>query len=189
MNVLRTTKYYFLKFERFMVYRVMSLDDTPHRIALGVAIGIFVTWTPTIGLQMIITILLATLLKANKFVGVPFVWISNPVTFVPIYGPNYWLGATMMGKDPGSRWQALFAAAETGGNWIERTGHWFESIMPIFWELWLGSLVVSLVLGIITYFLMYRLIIFYRTKLNLLHLGRKRHTGEGQQQDGEKNEG
>ena len=76
------------KIKRFFIYRVLGLNDTPHRIALGLAIGIFVTWTPTIGFQMVLTVVLSTLFRANKFVGVPFVWISNPLTVVAIYGPT-----------------------------------------------------------------------------------------------------
>ena len=81
-------RYVWQRLKDFIVHKVLRLDDTPHRIALGVAIGFFVTWTPTIGIQMILVVALATLLKANKLVGVPFVWISNPFTIVPIYGPN-----------------------------------------------------------------------------------------------------
>jgi len=47
------------RLKRFLVHNVLHVDDTPHRIALGVAIAIFVTWTPTIGFQMLLTIALA----------------------------------------------------------------------------------------------------------------------------------
>ena len=57
------------KVKDFVVYGVLHADDTPHRIALGVAIGIFVTFTPTLGFQMILVAVIATLLRANKFVG------------------------------------------------------------------------------------------------------------------------
>ena len=110
MPILKSTKYLLGRIERFLIYRVMSLDDTPHRLALGVAIGIFVTWTPTIGLQMVITFLLSALFRANKFVGVPFVWISNPLTIVPIYGPNYLVGCWLLGHSPGENWEKVRAS-------------------------------------------------------------------------------
>ena len=47
------------RLKTFFIYRVLHVDDTPHRIALGVAAGIFIAWTPTIGFQMLLTILLA----------------------------------------------------------------------------------------------------------------------------------
>ena len=68
-------RYLIKRFRRWFIYRVLHVDDTPHRIALGVAVGIFVTWTPTIGLQMLLCILISALVGANKFVGLPFVWL------------------------------------------------------------------------------------------------------------------
>jgi len=177
LNIWRRIKYSAVKLERFLVYRVMSLNDTPHRIALGVAVGIFVTWTPTIGLQMILTLVLATLLKANKFVGLPFVWISNPLTFIPIYGPNYWLGSAILGKGDESALKSLAKASTAGSNWMEITSNWFKAIGPIFWELWIGSLIIALFLGMVAYFVIYHMTILYRKKRNLLHLGMPKKSG------------
>ena len=97
--------------KRFFIFRVLHVDDTPHRIALGVAVGIFVTWTPTIGAQMLLTVLLSWLLRANMLVGVPFVWISNPLTVVPIYGPSYVLGRWIVGGEYNDIWIYLAGPA------------------------------------------------------------------------------
>ena len=44
---------------RRLIRRLLSLDDTPHAIALGTAIGMFIGLTPTVGIQMIIVLLFA----------------------------------------------------------------------------------------------------------------------------------
>lgn len=142
------------KIKRFFIYRVLHVDDTPHRIALGLAIGIFITWTPTMGLQMVLTILLATLMRANKFVGVPFVWISNPVTAVPLYGMNYFIGTCVL---PGDYSLAKFTdsvshAVFAGGSWTEKIAAWWSATIDFFWPLWIGSVLVGLVLAVVTYF-------------------------------------
>ncbi len=160
--------------KRFFIYRVLSLDDTPHRIALGVAVGIFVTWTPTIGLQMILTVAISALLKANKFVGVPFVWISNPLTVVPLYGPNYWLGSRLMGGEY-SFSQFIRAAGdafELQGGWFgaARVQAWWRAMWPVFPPLWLGSTIIGLVLGVITYFAVLYGVIAFRKHLHHRHL-------------------
>ena len=46
----------------------------------AVAVAMFITFTPTVGLQMILSVFFAWLLRANKAVGIPIVWISNPAT-------------------------------------------------------------------------------------------------------------
>lgn len=160
--------------KNFMVHRVLSLDDTPHRIALGVAIGLFVTWTPTIGFQMALTVALCFLFRANKFVGVPFVWISNPVTIVPVYYPNYWIGCKILGKQADA-WNLIEQAFNFNGGWWDTTVNWFTSIMKIFWELWLGSIIVGGVLGIISYFVIYWLVVQYRKGMARLHQRHEHH--------------
>lgn len=162
------------RIERFFIYRVLHVDDTPHRIALGVAIGIFVTWTPTIGLQMVLTIALATLLRANKFVGVPFVWISNPATLW-LYYPNYKVGRWML---PGDYPEPDFlkAIVLTGG-WPERIRTFWETTSEILAPLWIGSIVVALVLGAITYVVIRYAVVNYRNRLELRRLRRRRAAG------------
>ena len=87
------------RISRFIVRRILHTDDTPSRIARGAAIGIFVAWLPLIGLQMLLTLGLSFILRANKLVGLPVVWISNIFTLGPIYYPSYLLGSAMLGSD------------------------------------------------------------------------------------------
>ncbi|MBV10370.1 MAG: hypothetical protein CMN21_14270, partial [Rubinisphaera sp.] len=64
--------------------KIVSLDDTPHSIALGTSIGVFVAMTPTVGIQMVVVLLIAALCKPffrfNQVAGLIAVYISNPVT-------------------------------------------------------------------------------------------------------------
>ncbi len=155
------------RIKRFFVYRVLSLDDTPHRIALGVAVGIFITWTPTIGLQMLLTVLLAMLLRANKFVGVPFVWISNPITALIIYPLNYQLGWSLL-RGPHRLSEFLGRLTDVfsfGGGWIAKTQAFWKATWQFFGPLWLGSILMGLALGALSYFLTYRAVVGFRHQL------------------------
>ena len=170
-------RYVWQRLKDFIVHKVLRLDDTPHRIALGVAIGFFVTWTPTIGAQMVLVAVLATLLRANKVVGVPFVWISNPFTIVPIYGPNYFIGSKLLGgrytwaEFTGAVQEAMAAQASLPvpegllGHiwyWIQVIGQWERALWPIFPPLWLGSIIVALLIGSIAYTATYYGVTAYR---------------------------
>jgi len=144
-------RYVLNRIRGFFIYRVLHVDDTPHRIALGLAVGIFITWTPTIGLQMVLTVAVSALLRANKVVGVPFVWISNPATLGPIYVPNYLLGCCLMGYDPG-KFLTRLADLETQG-WLTFFRGVLEAGTEVFVALWIGSVLVGLALAVPTYFL------------------------------------
>ena len=170
-------RYVWQRLKDFIVHKVLRLDDTPHRIALGVAIGFFVTWTPTIGIQMILVVALATLLKANKRVGVPFVWISNPLTMVPLYGANYFVGSLLLG---GRYTRPVFEAAVTSARaaqanlpdpqgWLDHVSHWgqvmwqwVQALWPIFPPLWLGSIITALLMASLTYTATYYGVVAYR---------------------------
>ena len=160
-------RYVINRVKRFFVYRVLHIDDTPHRIALGLAIGVFITWTPTIGFQMLLTVALAWLLRANKAVGVPFVWISNPFTLLPIYGPNYLVGCWVLGQDALSL--KFLTAAQSDGTWAERVHTWWSATWQVFWPLWVGSLVVGLFLGVLAYLATRFAVVRYREHWHRKH--------------------
>lgn len=75
-----------------VVESILHLDDSPHRIALGGSIAVFVACSPWIGFHMLLAVALAAVFRANKAVTVPMVWIHNPVTMVPMFWIEYKIG-------------------------------------------------------------------------------------------------
>jgi uncharacterized protein (DUF2062 family) len=151
------------RLKNVIVSGILGLDDSPQRIALGVFLGFVVAMTPTLGLQIVIYVALAALLRVNKVAGVPILFITNPVTAVPVYGFCWWLGNLVLHGGKGeSSWeevQARLMAAESGNN----ESLWEQMLSADFWsrvgtamaqlggELWLGSLVSGVALGLPAY--------------------------------------
>jgi len=167
----------------FVKYRVLHVDDTPHRIALGVGIGFFVTWTPTMGFQMLLTVILCSLFRANKLVGVPFAWISNPATIVPVYYPNYRVGVALT---PGTEAKTLADWSQViEGVFDPALSLWQRMLSPwqfaldILGPLWVGSLVVGAVIGAIMYWITYVSVVRYRRRFGPPKSGRPA-AGRGQ---------
>ncbi len=152
----------------FCVYKILHADDPPHRLALGIAVGMFVTMTPLIGIQMGLNVFLAWLLRANKLVGLPLVWISNPLTIVPIYYPCYRLGCLLLGEPVvnekwsqlGTDWQQLIADPTT--TWGNKVWFWWDGLMDFVAPLFLGCFVAGIVLGVLSYYLSLYAIRSYR---------------------------
>lgn len=65
-------------------YKIMRIDDPPERIARGVAIGVFMGIFPTFGLGIVIAVIFAYILKANRAAAVLGSFIMNPLT-TPIF--------------------------------------------------------------------------------------------------------
>lgn len=167
MNKIVINFFRWLRLKLKTLYRkVMAGQGTPHQISLGASIGMFVALTPTVGLQMIISIVLAKLFRANWVVAAPMAWITNPVTAPPYFYATYRIGAYIMGlNDDGSVFQKIIALAEKASQ-----GHmltFFEEMIKLTYDillpLWLGSIIIAFIAGTITYPLTMRLVSSYRT--------------------------
>jgi uncharacterized protein (DUF2062 family) len=75
-------------------FRLVTIQDTPHSIALGVAIGIFFGFTPLWSLKTLLSIAVAWLLKSNKIAAAISVQLHDLILpFMPaIYLWEYKLG-------------------------------------------------------------------------------------------------
>jgi hypothetical protein len=144
---------------------LLHLDDSAHRIALGVAIGTFVSVTPTWGIQMVLVVALAWLCRANKVAGIPMVWVTNPATNVPIYSFSYIVGQSLVG---GPGWDdvkhRIAELSDASLGWGPLVRNWADLMWHAAAPLWVGTCVVGAVAGVIMYVIMYYLITFYRRR-------------------------
>ena len=62
---------FWFKARKFLAQKVLHADDTPHEIALGAGIAMWVAFLPLIGLQTVIAVSLAALFRANKAICFP----------------------------------------------------------------------------------------------------------------------
>ena len=146
--------------------KVLRVEDTPHSIAMSVAVGVFIAWTPTIGLQMIITLAICWILRVNKIAGPLMAWLTNPLTIVPIFYFNYVIGRWVLpGKglegDAYDRISEAFAVLTKIGLWDYLTFNTqkLSPAMDAFWAIGekilvpmiVGSLLLGAILGCLSY--------------------------------------
>lgn len=125
------------------------IHDSPHAIALGVAIGMIVGFSPTVGLQMIIAATIATLCGANRLTAIIPVWITNPITIPPIYAFTYYLGGFLI---PGENQTDIYGQLQKIGNDIKQYGFTnmiakFKLMLDIGAEAFIQMSVGGLILG------------------------------------------
>ena len=160
------------------MHNVLHADDTPHAIALGVGAAMLVTFLPLVGLQTVIAIGLAALLRANKAVCIPIVWITNPFTMVPIYGGCFALGrfvlphATITG-DPGVLRTLEQGSVSAGVFELAYWKHMFEVLGGLGLELWVGCLIIGVTFAVASYVASKWGVIHYRERRRVKIL--KRH--------------
>jgi len=76
-------------------------------ISGGLCLGLFIAFTPTIPLQMLLSAMGAIWLRVNLPIAIAACWATNPFTAVWIYFMEYRIGQALLGKLPG-----IFAISE-----------------------------------------------------------------------------
>jgi len=67
-------------------------------VSLAFAIGLWAMYTPPLPWQMAIAGVLAIYFNANLPISVALVWITNPVTWLPMYYAAYKVGSLALGQ-------------------------------------------------------------------------------------------
>jgi len=119
----RRAKYQFgLRTLRYYYYRLVRLRSSPREIARGVAIGCFCACLPLFGLQVILSLTFATVFKGHRLVAAATTWISNPFTYLPIYGFGFQLGRSLLGYQnltfPKEAIGSISLLSELGGDFL-----------------------------------------------------------------------
>ncbi len=55
---------------------------------------------PFFGLQIVLSVALASVVRGNHILAAAGTWISNPLTYLPLYWFNYQLGCLVLGPGP-----------------------------------------------------------------------------------------
>lgn len=144
---------------RFSFWRAFHESLSAHSIALGFAIGTFVGLTPTFGFQLILGVLLALRFKSSKIAAALAVFITNPVTVIPIYTFELVVGSFLLqglvNPQVADFHQAI---VNLDLHQIKKLG--FDTLVAFLF----GSLLVSFAGGILVYFIIKPIILRAKEK-------------------------
>ena len=124
----------------------------PEDVAAGWALGMFIGCSIPFGLQLVVSVPLALIMRVSKIGATVGTLITNPVTIFFIYPAQTWVMYNLLF---GNR-----AMGELPKEWTR------ESVMalsgPVIISFFLGGLALALILTPITYFTVKRIVIRYR---------------------------
>lgn len=110
-----------------------------HSVAGAFWIGVFSAFLP-MPFQMGVAAMLALIFRMNMPISVVLVWISNPITWLPIFYSTYKLGTWILGTP----------VREIS---IEMTTEWFTTQLIEIWKpLYLGSMISGVFFATVSYF-------------------------------------
>jgi uncharacterized protein (DUF2062 family) len=154
----------------FLKLKVLHITDTPHRIAMGVAVGVFVAFglAPFLGTHIIAAFILAMLFGGNKIAALGSMWVHNPITMWPIIFAEYELGKhvvnlwTRTPKGFLDSWEELgvFSYPFAAEFWYQLS----HVMMKIGLEVSIGCTLLGVVTAFLSYFAAKEIIIEHRKK-------------------------
>jgi uncharacterized protein len=139
--------------------RLLAIDDPPERTALAFSIGIFIAFSPFLGLHTVMATALAFIFRFNKVAIYTGTFINNPfLTLVPIILASYAIGALLMGRPLALPEEGLRLLKEphllTMSYWRELWHNAWDILLPFS----IGGAVLSVVCSIGAYPLTLRLL-------------------------------
>ena len=147
-------------FWRPFVYRAkcaLRIKDSASAIAVGVACGVFVSFTPLMGLHIALAVVLAWLLGGNIVASVIGTAVGNPLSFPFIWLLTYRGGSWALGRGGGREETASNFGAEVWRMISERSGGLGEALINIgenfIWPMMVGGVPLGLLAAFVAYWL------------------------------------
>ena len=97
LNIEKTWGIHLKRNLRHLIIRFKQLHGNPHYIAMGMAVGVFVSVTPTFPLHTFLAVTLAFILRGSKAAAAIGVWFANPLTMPFFYLVSYKAGIILLG--------------------------------------------------------------------------------------------
>lgn len=149
----------------YVMHRLRRLPDPPHKIARGVAAGVFVCYTPLFGFHFGLAAALSFLMQGNIIASLLATFFGNPLTFPLIATVSLECGYWMLGLDGGLQFpqvarafsqasielwhnfRAIFTPEVT--DWHRMHGFFDRVFLPYL----VGGIVPGVVSGVVAYLL------------------------------------
>ena len=149
---------------RGLLKKLLRIEDTPERTALAFSIGIFLGFSPFLGLHTLTGLALAFLFKLNRVAILLGVWSNTPWWLVPYYTLATWLGMWVVRfRIDSATLEGMFQLGKEKGFltsefWMQIASQW--GLLGSFLT---GSLILALLFSLIAYPLSLRGIKLYRS--------------------------
>jgi len=158
----------------YYLKRLTRLSGTPHNIAAGVACGAAISFTPFVGLHIVLGALLALIVRGNLLAMVVGTLVGNPWTFPFIWVASYEVGQYLLGGHVGVGQPEPWSFADVAGYVAEAArqaaiaGPWATmkrlavELRVVAWPMLVGGIPLGVIAGLLIYFPLARAIGFYQ---------------------------
>lgn len=135
--------------------RIWRLSGTPHTIAVGIAAGAFMSFTPFLGFHIVVAMLIAWVFGGNLVAAAFGTLVGNPVTYPAIWWGTYDLGNWILGTHANSQIDLVGTLMSSKA---------FDVILPVLVPMSIGSVPLGLFCALVSYFLIKSTVAAYQLR-------------------------
>jgi len=174
----------------YIGHRIKRLPDTPHKIALGFAVGVFVSFSPLFGMHFLVAAVIAMAVRGNVLASLMGTFFGNPITFPFIATISYRTGQLFLdasatdGSFYGIKtaivdgfvgtWQSVLSIVGLSEPAWGQVEHFFGAV---FLPYLIGGLIPGLICGLACYLLARPLVAAYqKTRRNRMEKKHKKRS-------------
>jgi hypothetical protein len=132
---------------------LLQVEDSPRHVALAFAVGVFVSFSPFLGVHTALSLGIAFVFRLNRVAILVGTWVNNPWTIGPVYTAGTLLGCALLGVAPSS-----LAGVDFRLHGREFYAALFEGFRPLLLPFLLGNLIVAAAAALATYFVVRRVL-------------------------------
>lgn len=136
--------------------KIFSENEPPERVALAFAVGVFIGFSPLLGLQTLLAVAVAVAFRLNKPAIITGAYLNNPWTIGPIVAASWWVGSWFTGSPRIELPQMTLAALQDAEFWRMLAGQW-RQLLPFA----VGATIFSILGAAIAYPVMIHLLRVY----------------------------
>lgn len=147
-------------------HRMQRLPDSPTRIALGVACGVYTSFTPFFGFHFVVSAVLAWLIRGNIVASAIGTFFGNPLTFPFIVAICLEIGGRLMGIPINTDF--------TGLGFHQTAVLLLQNVRSLVIPYFVGGLAPGLISAVITYLIVRPLVATYQRRRRARLIARAR---------------
>jgi uncharacterized protein len=148
-----------------LVKRLLHIEDAPERTALAYSIGIFLGFSPFVGLHTLVGLAIAFLFGLNRVAVLLGVWTNTPWWIVPFYMMATWIGMWVTGfRIDWATLKEIFQLGTDRGFMSSNFWGGLTSHGGLLLSFLIGSFILCTLLSVVAYPLSLKWIKFYRLK-------------------------
>lgn len=138
---------------RRAVQVLFHVEDSPHRIALSFGLGVFIAFSPLLGLHTLIALGIAVGFRLSKAAMIVGIYVNNPWTIAPMYMAGTLLGCFLLGVSTDDL--ATIRFDEHGWAFYRSLA---AQLRPYLWPFVVGNTLLGMLFGGLAYLALRRVI-------------------------------